>query len=238
MSSKWKVGWLAGLVAASISVAGCFAPPGETGTAPDVKDLGTSSEMILPPSTITVIPSAPLPPYCVYSAPGVTQYFPAHYVEKIPNNWGIRPPPGIDYTQVNNPYNGHGADSRFADNYSVPFPTPWITAGSTQPDPHTYEQSLWWVPSTLWWQYLVHDVVSIGDGRYSDIVGHAYFMVPIPALSDYDRAHNLAVANAAWPVEARVNTCVRVVTRIDTTIYDTGESFLVYDEHDPRGPPN
>ncbi len=228
-------GVLGALVAASVLAVGCSsAAPGEGGSAPEVKDPGLSPEMNLGSQIIQVWPTSPLPQYCLVAG----TYLPAHFVEKVPNDWGKRPG-GVDYTVVPNRWNGHGADSRFADGYSIPFPTAWVDPGSTLPDPHTYEQSLWWVPSTLWWQYLVHDMERNADARtYSEDVGHAFFMVGVPSLADFDKANNLALANATAPVDARVNKCVRIVTRSGQLLHDTGEFFLVYDEHDPRNPPN
>jgi hypothetical protein len=242
MSESSKVrafGVLGALAAASVLATGCSAAaPGEGGSAPEVKDQGVSTEMFTP-LPINVIPGTPIPPSCIYWDGTTYQTLPAHYVEKVPNDWGKRPL-GVNYTVVANPYNGHGPDPRFGDGYSIPFPTPWVTAGSTQPDPHTYEQSLWWIPSTLWWEYLVHDITPPppGSRTYVDDIAHAYFMVGIPAITDYDRASTLASANAGSPVDARVNKCVRILTRTNSTIFDTGESFLVLDEHDPRSPPD
>jgi hypothetical protein len=173
-----------------------------------------------------LVAAALFPTYCVYYAPPVYQVFPAHYVEKIPNTWGA------NYA----PWNGRNFD----DGYSIPFPTPWITPTSTTPDPYAYEHALWNIPSTLFWEYLVHDITppASPDHPYTENVGRAYFMVGIPALGDYAAAASLASANTAYPVESRVNKCVRIVTRSGSTITDTGEYFLVYDEHDPRNPPN
>jgi hypothetical protein len=222
------------LVIASALAVGCSsAGPGEEGSLPEVKDQGISTQSTTRSDIIELIPATPIPQYC--SVPGIVPLnLPAHWVEKIPNNWGV------GYTSTPNPWTGVAGNSRFSDGYSIPFPTPWINPGTTTPDPHTYEMSLWWIPSTLWWEYLVHDIQGPPPGSrlYSEDLSRAFFMVPIPSLSDYTAASSLAAANTAYPVEARANKCVRVLTRSGSYIYDTGESFFVYDEHDPQSPPN
>ena len=224
------LGVLGALVAASVLAMGCSAPPdGQTGgTAPEVKDQGVSPEFVLPPGYIFVQPDAPLNRYCVI--PGVTiapTYVPAHFVEKLPTTWGAGLPFNMSYTP----------SSHVNDGYSIPFPTPWLTPSSNAPDPYTYEHALWSIPSTRGFEYLVSEIVQAGD-FWAENTGRNFFLVGIPALSDYTAASNLATQNTGVPVEARVRECVRVFTRTDTVIHDTGEYFLVYDEHDPTSPPN
>jgi len=222
-------GVLGALVAASVLAMGCSAPPdGQTGgTAPEVKDQGVSTEN-LPAGYIYVQPDAPLNRYCVI--PGVTLvpgYLPAHFVEKLPTTWARGYSFNMSYTP----------SSHVNDGYSIPFPTPWATPTSDVPDPYAYEHALWSIPSTRGFEYLVHDIVPSGDFLAED-TGHSFFMVGIPAISDYSAAYNLAVQNTGGNVQARVKQCVRVFTRMDSVIHDTGEYFLVYDEHDPRNPPD
>src|SRR5262249_49281749 len=152
---------------------GCSgAAPGEEGSLPEIKDPGLSPQSNVS-RIIELLPATPIPQSC--SVPGIVPIeLPAHWVEKIPNNWGA------GYTATPNPWTGVGGNARFADGYSVPSPTPWITPGGTTPDPHTYEMNLWWIPSTLWWEYLVHDTQGPPQGSrfYTEDVSRAFFMVP------------------------------------------------------------
>jgi hypothetical protein len=221
------LGVLAAVITAGVLAVGCSAaaPDAQGGAVPEVTDHGTSPEYFQPPQYAYATPGNPIGGSCIYWNGVTYQYLTPHYVEKIPNNWGA------NYA----PWNGRD----FNDGYSIPFPTPWIQQGSTQPDPFTYEDMLWNIPSTLFWEYLVHDITPppAGGRTYTVYVGHAYFFVGIPSMSDYPRASSLAAQNTGYPVEARVNQCVRVLTRSNGLVFDTGEWYFVYDEHDPISPP-
>jgi hypothetical protein len=225
MSQSKKVralGVLGAWVAASVLAMGCSAAaPDEGGTAPAVNDPGVSPEMAVPQPTYYSAGNL-IPKVCVTGVLGASvNTLPANFVIKKPNNWGLN----YGYT----------------DNYTIPFPTPWV---ETAPE-STYEGNLYsWIPSTPRWEYLVYDVSNVtptatwlAPDLYVHYPGHAYFMVPIPSLNDYSAAASLASQYTAPPTEARVNKCVRVLTASGSQLFDNNEFYLVYDEHDPISPP-
>ena len=212
---------LAGAVASVfVLAAGC------SGAAPtDGTDQTKVDESVSPQACINC-PPPPLvfpypPPDCRVLVNGVVQMYAAHYVEKLPNTWGQH------YLAWN---------QRFDDGYSFPFPTPadWPKPASVA----NYEAALWQVPSTLWWQYVIKELTPPPPGsRIWAESARSFFMVGIPQIGDYARAYSIAQQYPDYPVEAKINTCVHVTVRSGNTLYDTGETFYVYDEHDPYNPP-